>query len=166
MQYSPVMSWGNACGKCMHQPVMSWADHVVAACTYCMGSKVSSLSHIYLYSRYFGTGHYPLHRIIKNHTHSIKSICLQTRCKTKPSKHHRHLKIIDCFRPALFAYQFCKQLQQKKKKRRLFCAALVAGTINKLEQSILRLRYLWQALTKNNPSSIAKNYKIKLGRFD
>jgi hypothetical protein len=32
---------------------------------------------------------------------------------------------------------------RKKKKRRLFCAALVAGTVNKLEQSILRLRYLW-----------------------
>jgi hypothetical protein len=31
---------------------------------------------------------------------------------------------------------------RKKKKRRLFCAALVAGTVNKLEQSILRLRYL------------------------
>jgi hypothetical protein len=32
---------------------------------------------------------------------------------------------------------------KKKKKRSLFCAALVAGTINKLEQSILGLRYLW-----------------------
>ncbi len=32
---------------CMHQPVTSRANHVVAACTYCMGSKVSSLSQIY-----------------------------------------------------------------------------------------------------------------------
>ncbi len=52
----PVTSWGNACSTCMHnhvrfmhQPVMSQAD----ACTYCMGSKVSSLSWIYLYSSYF-----------------------------------------------------------------------------------------------------------------
>ncbi len=36
---------------CMHQPVMSQAD----ACTYCMGSKVSSLFWIYLYSSYFET---------------------------------------------------------------------------------------------------------------
>jgi len=36
---------------------------------------------------------------------------------------------------------------RKKKKRRLFCAALVAGTVSKLEQSILRLRYLWILLT-------------------
>jgi hypothetical protein len=34
----------------MLQPVMSQAD----ACTYCMRSKVSSLSPIYLYSSYFG----------------------------------------------------------------------------------------------------------------
>jgi hypothetical protein len=37
----------------MHRPVMSWADYEVDACTYCMGSKVSSLSPIYLYSIYF-----------------------------------------------------------------------------------------------------------------
>ncbi len=41
------------CLCCMHQPVTSRADHMVAACTYCMGSKVSSLSRIYLYSSYF-----------------------------------------------------------------------------------------------------------------
>ncbi len=53
----PVTSWGNACNaciykpvRCMHQPVTSQAD----ACTYCKGSKVSSLSWIYLYSSYFG----------------------------------------------------------------------------------------------------------------
>ncbi len=54
----PVTSWGNACCtwmhkpvrcihqpvRCMHHPVMSQAD----ACTYCMESKVSSLSRIYL----------------------------------------------------------------------------------------------------------------------
>jgi hypothetical protein len=55
--HRPVMSWGNAsCTcihkpvRCMHRPVMSQAD----TCTYCMGSKVSSLSRIYLYSSYFG----------------------------------------------------------------------------------------------------------------
>jgi hypothetical protein len=37
----------------MHRPVMSRADHMVAACTYCMESQVSSLSRIYLYSSYF-----------------------------------------------------------------------------------------------------------------
>jgi hypothetical protein len=52
----PVMSWGNACSTCMHKsvrckhwPVVSQAN----ACAYCMGSKVSSLSRIYLYSSYF-----------------------------------------------------------------------------------------------------------------
>jgi hypothetical protein len=40
----------------MHQPVTSQADHVVAACMYCMGSKVSGLSRIYLYSSYFAFG--------------------------------------------------------------------------------------------------------------
>jgi hypothetical protein len=35
--------------RCMHQPVTSQVD----ACTYCMGSKVSSLSQIYLYFSYF-----------------------------------------------------------------------------------------------------------------
>jgi hypothetical protein len=34
---------------CMHCPVTSQAD----ACRYCMGSKVSSLSRIYLYFSYF-----------------------------------------------------------------------------------------------------------------
>ncbi len=50
--HQPVMSWSNACStymhkpvRCMHRPVTSQAD----ACTYCMGSKVSSLSWIYLY---------------------------------------------------------------------------------------------------------------------
>ncbi len=58
------------CSNCMHWacdvmvqymqyvhawPVTSQAD----ACTYCMGSKVSSLSQIYLYSSYFdGTAHF------------------------------------------------------------------------------------------------------------
>jgi len=37
--------------RCMHWPVTSQAD----ACTYNMGSKVSSLSRIYLYSSYFGS---------------------------------------------------------------------------------------------------------------
>jgi hypothetical protein len=48
--------WVHACIClwCMHWPVTSWANHMVAACTYCMGSNVSSLSRIYLYSRYFG----------------------------------------------------------------------------------------------------------------
>jgi hypothetical protein len=36
---------------CMHCPVTSQAD----ACTYCMGSKVSSLPRVYLYSSYFAT---------------------------------------------------------------------------------------------------------------
>ncbi len=58
-------SWGNACStcmykpvRCMHWPVMSQSN----VCTYCMGSKVSSLSQIYLYSSYFGFEHVPIHR--------------------------------------------------------------------------------------------------------
>jgi len=55
--HRPVMSWGNnmvaACTYCMHRPLMSRGNHVVAGGTYCMGSKVSSLSRMYLYSSYF-----------------------------------------------------------------------------------------------------------------
>jgi hypothetical protein len=47
--HQPVTSWGNV--RCMHWPVMSQAN----ACTYCLGSKVSSLSQTYLYSSYFGS---------------------------------------------------------------------------------------------------------------
>jgi hypothetical protein len=61
--------------------------------------------------------------------------------------YHRHLRNIDCLtaRTACLVMNvsFVKCCSRKKKKRRLFCAALVAGTVNKLEQSILRLRYLW-----------------------
>ncbi len=54
----PVTSCGNACSMCIHQPVMHRDCRVyynlyaltskADACTYCMGSKVSSLSWIYL----------------------------------------------------------------------------------------------------------------------
>ncbi len=56
---------------------------------------------------------------------------------------HRHLKIIDCLTARVSFIRTVNGRSKKKKKRSLFCAALVAGTINKLEQSILRLRYLW-----------------------
>jgi hypothetical protein len=56
---------------------------------------------------------------------------------------HRHLRNIDCLtaRTACLVMNvsFVSCRSRKKKKRRLFCAALVAGTVNKLEQSILRL---------------------------
>ncbi len=48
---------------------------------------------------------------------------------------HRHLKIIDCLTARIFFISTVNG-RSKKKKRSLFCAALVAGTINKLEQSI------------------------------
>jgi hypothetical protein len=79
--HRPVMSWGNACSTCMHWPVHASACACISLCmhqpvhasacacislcmhqpvmsqadewTYCMGSKVSSLSQIYLYSSYF-----------------------------------------------------------------------------------------------------------------
>jgi len=50
--HQPVTSWGNACSTYMHQPVtcMHWPVMSQAnACTYCMGSKVLSLSQIYFY---------------------------------------------------------------------------------------------------------------------
>ncbi len=54
--HQPVTSWSNARSTsmhlpvmCMHRPVLSQAD----ARIYCMGSKVSSLSQMYLYSSYF-----------------------------------------------------------------------------------------------------------------
>ncbi len=41
-----------------------------------------------------------------------------------------------------FLHQYCKWLQQKKEKKlTMSCAS--SGHINKLKQSILRLRYLW-----------------------
>jgi hypothetical protein len=48
---------------------------------------------------------------------------------------HRHLKIIDCLTVRVF-FISTVNVRSKKKKRSLFCAALVAGTIDKLEQSI------------------------------
>ncbi len=65
--HRPVTSRGNACSTChrdtfglccMHWLVMSQANHMVAACTNCMGFKVSSLSRIYLYSSYFAWKHF------------------------------------------------------------------------------------------------------------
>ncbi len=63
----PVTSWGSACSSCMHKPercihrpVMSQAN----ICTYCMGSKVSSLSRIYLHSSYFDPDSLHVHTII------------------------------------------------------------------------------------------------------
>ncbi len=53
-----VTSWGNAFSTCMHKPVKSMHRPVMSqanAWTYWMGSKVSSLSPIYLYSSYFVT---------------------------------------------------------------------------------------------------------------
>ncbi len=49
---------------------------------------------------------------------------------------YRHLKIIDCLTAHVFFISTVNGCSKKKKKRRLFCAALVAGTINKLQQSI------------------------------
>jgi hypothetical protein len=69
------MSWGNASSicmhkpaRCMHWPVMSQAN----ACTYCMGSKVSSLSRINLCSNYFAIwkGHH--HRYQKSLNRLLK----------------------------------------------------------------------------------------------
>ncbi len=51
-----VTSWGNACSTCMHKPVRCMHQLMMLqadACTYCMGSKVSNVSRIYLYSSYF-----------------------------------------------------------------------------------------------------------------
>jgi hypothetical protein len=55
----PRRNWNNRaspCSNCMHQPVTCMHQPVMSqanACTYCMGSKVSSLSQMYLYSTYF-----------------------------------------------------------------------------------------------------------------
>jgi hypothetical protein len=48
-QQSPCSNCMHRSVRCMHWPVMSQAD----ACTYCIRSKVSRLSRIYLYSSYF-----------------------------------------------------------------------------------------------------------------
>ncbi len=59
------------CLWCMHQPVTSYADHVFAPCTYCMGFKVSSLSQIYLYSSYFERGVCFIHRYLMRKLFSV-----------------------------------------------------------------------------------------------
>jgi hypothetical protein len=48
---------------------------------------------------------------------------------------------------------------RKRRKEGFFCAALEAGTVNKLEQSILRLLYLWlnQRFALSSSSSFYKN---------
>jgi hypothetical protein len=79
------------------------------------------------------------------------------------ARNHRHLRNIDCLtaRTACLVMNvsFVSCRSRKKKKRRLFCAALVAGTVNKLEQSILRLRYLCSQLIHRR---VAHNYKYGL----
>jgi hypothetical protein len=76
----PVKSLGNACSTCMHKPVrcmpwpvMSQADEW----TYCMGSKVSSLCQIYLYSSYFE----PLRHFVyySKHMHIMTCGCTATK---------------------------------------------------------------------------------------
>jgi hypothetical protein len=47
------MQYLHALTSDVHQPVTSLGNHMVAACTDCMGSKVSSLPRIYLYSSFF-----------------------------------------------------------------------------------------------------------------
>ncbi len=64
--------------------------------------------------------------MLKNFNLKLSAFCL----------YHRHLKIIDCLTARVFFISTVNGLSKKKKKRSLFCAALVAGTINKLEQSI------------------------------
>jgi hypothetical protein len=62
--HQPVTSWGNACSTCIHKPVRCMHRPVTSqpnACTYCMGSKVSSLSRIYLYSSYFAVQRVSIH---------------------------------------------------------------------------------------------------------
>ncbi len=72
----PVTSWGKACSTNMHQPVVHASACDITSrshgwCTYCMESKVSSFSWIYLYSSYFGhyctclglLGQYNIHRM-------------------------------------------------------------------------------------------------------
>ncbi len=51
----PVTSWGNACSTYMHASTCD-VHELADAYTYCMGSKASSLSRIYLYSCYFVFG--------------------------------------------------------------------------------------------------------------
>jgi hypothetical protein len=80
-------------------------------------------------------------------------------------KKHRHLRNIDCLtvRTAslVMNVSFVSCRSRKKKKRRLFCAALVAGTVNKLEQSILHLRYLWEEDTYYSNTSLCQMHSIK-----
>jgi hypothetical protein len=81
----PVVSWGDymvaACTYCMHWPVISWGNHMVAACTYCMGSKVSSLSQMYFYSSYFESKHIIHHRYLLRSFEPYLSLHLQRHIK-------------------------------------------------------------------------------------
>ena len=59
--------------------VTSQANHMVAACTYCMQSKVSSLSQIYLYSNYFDLDQGIHHRHLSIYMYGINIESLQNR---------------------------------------------------------------------------------------
>jgi hypothetical protein len=82
---------------------------------------------------------------------ALRLKCLEIQTSSKIfcgyGANHRHLRNIDCLTARttclVMNVSFVSCRSRKKKKRRLFCAALVAGTVNKLEQSILHLRYLW-----------------------
>ncbi len=61
-------------GQCMQYMYASACDitgqsHCCCMCTYCMGSKVSNLSRIYLYSNYFG-----LVAVIKHSRHAQNKV--------------------------------------------------------------------------------------------
>ncbi len=64
---------------CMHQPVM-WMHRPVTskadACTYCMGSKVSNLSWIYLHSSYFEPCRQKCHDRCNNWIYGYSSLFL------------------------------------------------------------------------------------------
>ncbi len=84
----------SSCSNCMHRPVMSWSNACNTcgdACTYCMGSEVSSLSGIYLYL-YFVQGWFVKQKLM---------LSCNFRCD---QIHNRHLDEFTC---TLLCYLSC-----------------------------------------------------------
>jgi hypothetical protein len=87
----------------------SLSNHVVVACTYCMGSKVSCLSQIYLYSSYFETG-----RLCTDVYSYAIDICGLWPTTSKAAKNGRR-----CTKgpPACLTWRGTEEIPQKCKKK-------------------------------------------------
>ncbi len=90
-----MMSQSDACSKCMQQPCYSPMMTQAYECCYCMGSVVSILSRIYLYSSYFEATIEPnyihLHRADLTVACTSCPGCREQLCQWSLQKYWRHM---------------------------------------------------------------------------